>query len=130
MYLGVETEASNIINTPARARKYLDAVGSPWFKIIMDGANLFCPHQVPDMKNILSEAFALLGDDIILAHAKDFTTDGGISFRAAGQGILDFPCYIELLEKAGYQGPLIMHGLSEGQVPESKKFLEGILGNG
>lgn len=130
VYLGVETEAGNIINTPARARKYLDTVGSPWMKIIMDGANLFPPRQVPDMKSILSEAFALLGEDIILAHAKDFIVDGDISFRAAGCGILDFPYYIELLEKSGYQGPLIMHGLSRQQVPESKKFLEGILGNG
>lgn len=127
VYLGVETEASNIINTPARARKYLDTVGSPWLKIIMDGANLFRPRQVPDMKNVLSEAFDLLGGDIVLAHAKDFSLDGTLSFVAAGQGILDFPYYIELLKKSGYDGALIMHGLSEQQVPESMGFLEGML---
>lgn len=127
VYLGVETEASNIVNTPARARKYLDTVGSPWLKIIMDGANLFCPRQVPDMKNVLSEAFDLLGGDIVLAHAKDFSLDGALSFVAAGQGILDFPYYIGLLKKSGYDGALIMHGLSEQQVPESMRFLEGML---
>ncbi len=127
VYLGVETEASNIINTPARARKYLDTVGSPWLKIIMDGANLFRPRQVPDMRNVLSEAFDLLGGDIVLAHAKDFSLDGTLSFVAAGQGILDFPYYIGLLKKSGYDGALIMHGLSEQQVPESMRFLEGML---
>lgn len=127
VYLGVETEASNIINTPARAREYLDTVDSPWLKIIMDGANLFRPRQVPDMRNVLAEAFDLLGGDIVLAHAKDFSLDGDLSFVAAGQGMLDFPCYIRLLEKSGYEGALIMHGLSEQQVPESMRFLEGML---
>lgn len=129
VYLGVETETSNIINTPARARKYMDEAGSPWIKIIMDGANLFCPRQVPDMKKVLSEAFELLGNDIILAHAKDFSFDGEISFAAAGQGILDFQYYVRLLKKAGYDRALIMHGLSGQQVPESRRFLEGILKN-
>lgn len=35
--LGVETEASNIICSPEKARRYLDDVGSPNLKIIMDG---------------------------------------------------------------------------------------------
>ena len=62
--LGVETEANNIVCTPAKARKYLDAVGSPHLKIIMDGANLFRPEQVKDMRAVLDEAFDLLGGDI------------------------------------------------------------------
>jgi len=138
VYLGVETEAGNIINTPARAKKYMESVGSPWIGIIMDGANLFTPRQVPDQRKVLEEAFAILGDDIILAHAKDFyldksaapVTEQEIVFTAAGQGILDFPCYIELLKRSGYEGALVMHGLSRQQVPESREFLEGILNNG
>ena len=62
-----------------------------------------------------------------------YTTDGGAKPFLHGEdtrNIAALQCTPELLEKAGYQGPLIMHGLSEGQVPESKKFLEGILGNG
>lgn len=122
--LGVETEASNIINTPQRARRYLDEWNTPHLKIIMDGANLFRPEQVGDMKNVLDEAFAYLGKDIVLAHAKDFSFDGHMAFVAAGQGVLDFPYYLELLKKAGYHGALEMHGLSEAQVPQSRRFLE------
>lgn len=130
LILGVETEASNIINTPERARNYLDAVGSPFLKIIMDGANLFLPRQVPDMKQVLTEAFHILGKDIVLAHAKDFTFDGkAISFTAAGEGILDFPYYIQLLKKTGYTGSLIMHGLSESQAPKSRSYLEEVIAN-
>ncbi len=125
--LGVETEASNIVNTPLRARKYLDQAGGDRLKIIMDGANLFRPDQVRDMQNVLDEAFDLLGKDIVIAHAKDFSFHGDLNFVAAGQGILDFPHYIRLLDQWGYQGPLIMHGLSETQVPESSRFLKEVM---
>ena len=125
--LGVETEASNIINTPARARQYLDTMGSPRLKIIMDGANLFRPEQVPYQAQVLDEAFDALGGDIVLAHAKDFTFAQSLSFVAAGAGSLDFPRYIALLKRAGYRGVLEMHGLSEEQIPASRSFLEALL---
>lgn len=124
--LGVETEASNIICTPIRARRYLDTNGGANLKIIMDGANLFRPEQVPDMDNVLQEAFDILGKDIVLAHAKDFSFDRNMKFVAVGAGVFDFKYYLALLYQAGYKGALIMHGLSETQVPMSKKFLEEI----
>lgn len=125
--LGIETETANIINTPERARKYLDAVGSDHLKIIMDGANLFRKERAADMRHVLDEAFALLGKDIVLAHAKDFFLRETICFTAPGEGILDFAYYTELLKKAGYEKALIMHGLSEEQAPASLKYLEKYL---
>ena len=122
--LGVETEASNIICTPEKARRYLDDVGSPNLKIIMDGANLFHPEQVPRMGSILEEAFDALGKDIVLAHAKDFSLEGSLSFVAAGEGELDFPRYIRLLEQCGYHGPLELHGLAQSQIEKSVAFLK------
>ena len=122
--LGVETEVSNIIATPELARKYLDTIDSPHLKIIMDGANLFRPEQVKDMCQVLQHAFGLLGKDIVLAHAKDLSLHEGVEFVAAGEGVLDFAYYIEQLRQIHYQGTVIMHGLSEGQVPKSKQYLE------
>jgi sugar phosphate isomerase/epimerase len=127
--LGVETEASNIINTPERARKYLDSAGSTNLKIIMDAANLCRPFRIAGMKKTITEAFDILGRDIVLAHAKDISFDGKVSFVAAGEGILDFKYYIALLNKVGYKGPLVMHGLSEEQVPKSYRFLKEIIEN-
>ena len=122
--LGVETEASNIICTPEKARRYLDDVGSPNLKIIMDGANLFRPEQVPRMAEILEEAFDALGKDIVLAHAKDFSLEGSLSFVAAGEGELDFPRYIRLLKQCGYHGPLELHGLAQSQIEKSVAVLK------
>ena len=125
--LGVETEASNIINTPQKARNYLDKFQSKHLKIIMDGANLFLPSQIDKMESVLHEAFELLGEDIVLAHAKDIACGKDMNFVAAGQGILNFKLYIHLLKKYNYHGALIMHGLSEKQIPDSMNFLKGVL---
>ena len=127
--LGVETEASNIINTADKARQYLDEINSPYLKIIMDGANLFHPGQKQPMKETLDYAFKVLSKDIVIAHAKDFSYDGSLKFVAAGEGELDFAYFIGLLKQSGYDGSIIMHGLSEQQIPASKQFLERILAN-
>jgi sugar phosphate isomerase/epimerase len=76
---------------------------------------------------VLENAFDLLGGDIASAHAKDIRFGVKADFLAAGQGDLDFRRYLSLLLKSGYKGPLLMHGLSEDQVPSSKAFLEDIL---
>lgn len=81
--LGVETEASNIINTPYKARKYLDSFKSKHLGIIMDGANLFLPSQINNMEAVLNEAFELLGKDIVLAHVKDISNGKELDFVAA-----------------------------------------------
>lgn len=127
LILGVEPEVSNIINCPEAARRYLKDAGSDRLKIIMDGANLFTRENAGRMHDVLDEAFELLGDSIVLAHAKDFSLSDGMSFVAAGEGELDYAYYISLLKAANYTGALVMHGLSEKQVGRSRDFLLGLL---
>lgn len=125
--LAIEPEISNVIDTATKARRLLDEIGSPQLKIVIDGANLFHKGQLPRMREILDEAVGLLGADIVLAHAKDLSEDGQAGHEAAGQGLLDFDFYLRRLEQAGYNGPLILHGLDEAQVDGSVGFLRGIL---
>jgi sugar phosphate isomerase/epimerase len=121
--LGVEPEVSNVVDSAQKARHLLDELGSPHLKIVMDGANLFPAGTLPQMRLILSRAFDLLGDDIVLAHAKDLTHDGEAGNAAAGSGLLDYDHYLALLRAAHYDGPLILHSLSEAQTPTSIAFL-------
>ena len=87
------------------------------------------------MHEILDEAFSLLGKDIAIAHAKDLAIahakdladSNDLQFVAAGEGCLDFAYYIGLLRRYGYDGSLIMHGLSRKQVRKSRGFLEKLL---
>lgn len=121
--LAFEPEVNNVVNSPERARQLIREVGSPRLKVVIDGANIFQKGQLPNMTRVLTEAFALLRDDIVLAHAKDLDHDGDAGHLAAGTGLLDFDLYIHLLRTIDYDGPLILHGLTEEQVPDCVAFL-------
>lgn len=123
--LGVEPEVSNVVDSARKARRLLDEMTSSRLKIIMDGANLFHTGELPRMREILDEAFDLLGRDIVIAHAKDLSHDGEAGNLAVGAGVLDYDHYLALLQAAGFGGPLILHGLSENQVEGCLAFLRG-----
>jgi sugar phosphate isomerase/epimerase len=125
--LAFEPEVANVVDSARKGRRLLDEIGSPRLKVVMDGANLFHAGDLARMRDVLDEAFALLGEDIVLAHAKDLTHDGEAGHAAAGTGQLDYDHYLALLRSAGYDGPLILHGLSEAEVGESVAFLRGKL---
>jgi sugar phosphate isomerase/epimerase len=121
--LGVEPEHGNVVRDAPAARRLLDELRTPHVRIVVDAANLIVPGE--PQAPVLEEAFALLGDDLVLAHAKDIRADGTVV--AAGAGTLDYERYIELLETAGYRGPLILHGLAEDEVPAAVAFLSARL---
>jgi sugar phosphate isomerase/epimerase len=121
--LAFEPEMSNVVGSARKARRLLDEVGSAHLKVTIDPANLFHEGELPRMKEILDEAFALLGKDVVLAHAKDLDHDGEAGHKAAGQGVLDYDRYIALLRKYHFPGPLLLHGLTPAQVPGCMEFL-------
>ncbi|WP_066189674.1 sugar phosphate isomerase/epimerase family protein [Gracilibacillus timonensis] len=122
--LAIETEASNVVNTAARCRKILDQMQSPHLKVIMDAANLFQLNQYDQMQATIQEGFDLLGEEVVLSHAKDLSAEPGRSFVAAGEGILDYDYYLAQLAQGYDHIPLIMHGLSEAQIHKSMEFLK------
>ena len=111
--LAVESEASNIISTPERARRLMDTVGSPHLKMILDCANLFHAGDAhkENIRATLEHAFALYGHDIVLAHGKDISEGDGISFCGTGRGIVDFGYTAELLAQYGFTGDMFLHGI-------------------
>jgi sugar phosphate isomerase/epimerase len=123
--LAFEPERANVINTAARGRALLDTMQSPRLKVVMDPANLIAPENMQHMHHILDEAFDLLGEDIVLAHAKDIGSDN--TFQPAGTGILDYDYYLQHLKAAHTVIPLIIHGLSEAQVDAAVRFLRAKL---
>jgi len=126
--LALEPEVTNIVDGPRAARRLLDEIGSPRLKITMDAANLFHAGDLPRMAEVLDQAFALLGRDIVLAHAKDILHDGDAGHEPAGHGLLDYDRYVALLKGCGFPGPLLLHGLAEDQVDGCVSFLRGKVG--
>jgi hypothetical protein len=154
-----------------RARRLLDEIESPWLKVVIDPANLLNPgdlsRRYPNehkdtiavylpgerfedrsrLTEVLDEAFDWLGNDIVLAHAKD---PAGI--EAIGDAELEplirlieqsenpeedmrrrtswrgfYRPYVSRLIDAGFQGNLIMHGLDEDEVAPRTLFLREVL---
>ena len=127
--LAFEPEINNVVHSAEKGRHLLDEMRSPRLKVVMDAANLFDAEdparRLSRSEQILDEAFELLGDVIVIAHAKDVRASGEVV--AAGKGDLDYGLYLKHLSEAGYGGPLVMHGLAEEEVEVSLAFLRGKL---
>ncbi|MEP3278875.1 MAG: sugar phosphate isomerase/epimerase [Stappiaceae bacterium] len=126
--LGVEPELANVVNSANAARTLMNEMQSQRIGIILDPANLFETETLTQQRAIVSDAVAILGDRIIMGHAKDRRPDG--SFTTAGQGVLDYDHYLNTLRSTGFDGPLIAHGLDAKEAPTVGRFLEQCLKQG
>ncbi len=120
--LGIEPELANVISSPARARRIIDEMASPRLKVILDPANLFEEASQPEQRRIIAEGIELLADRIVMAHAKDRHADG--SFATAGKGVIYYDHYLSCLVRAGFDGPLVTHGLQAGEAAGVARFLD------
>lgn len=101
----------------------LDDIASPRLKVIFDPANIFPKGGLEHMHRLMTEAVDLLAEDIVLAHAKDILEDGKAGDVAAGKGKLDYGHYMRLLQDVGFDGPILLHGLTEDEVAGSLRYL-------
>ena len=113
LILGIETEAANVINTPERARKIMDEVGSPNLKMIIDCANLFHAGKAhkENVRSTLKHAFECFGKDIVMAHGKDISDSEGIDYCPTGEGIIDYAYFMQLLKEYNYNGDMLLHSI-------------------
>jgi sugar phosphate isomerase/epimerase len=121
--MAFEPEVANTVDSAKKARKIIDEVGSDRIKVVIDGANIYHKGELAKMHDMLDEAFDLLGEDIVHAHAKDLDHDGEAGKLAAGTGVLDYEYYMNLLDKIGFDGPMVLHGLDESQVAACRDFV-------
>lgn len=122
-----EPEQANIVDSAAKARKLLDTLRSARVKVLIDAANLLNESNLSQQDQVLRDAFEQIGDDIVIAHAKEYSAGGRLGGVALGRGAVNFPLYLSLLKQAAQPVPVIMHGFDESAVPESLDHLKGIL---
>jgi sugar phosphate isomerase/epimerase len=108
--LAVEPEPGNVVGDAKAARRLLDEVASPRLGIVLDAANLLAPASLPRQREVMAEAIELLGEALLLAHAKDIDAAGRVV--AAGEGAVDLAAFVAGLRRAGYDGALIGHGFA------------------
>jgi sugar phosphate isomerase/epimerase len=123
--LAFEPEHNNVVDSAAAGRRLLDEMHSPHLRVVFDAANLVTGPDLEHQGHTMRQAFELLGDSIVLAHAKDIRADGTVV--AAGRCGLDYGLYAALLAQVAGDVPLIMHGLADSEVPDSLAFLRVVL---
>jgi sugar phosphate isomerase/epimerase len=126
VWLGIEPELANVVNSAQRARDLIDQLGSDRLRIVLDPANLFEVATLAEQRSTVAAAIDRLADRIVMGHAKDRHADG--RFATAGQGVLDYPHYLACLQRAGFDGPLITHGLNADEAAGVAVFLRDALG--
>jgi sugar phosphate isomerase/epimerase len=138
--LGIEPEVANVVSNANDGVRLIRELGSNRIRIVFDPANLYRPPANPRRDDhVITDALTLLGDRIAIAHCKDIAAPAvqGATHQpgealyahvAAGTGILDYHHYIsELRRLASTSVPLILHGLSEEQIPRSVAFVRRCL---
>ena len=123
--LAFEPEHNNVVGDATGGRRLLNELQSEHLRVVIDAANLIRPGELDRQPDTLREAFELLGDALVLAHAKDVREDGTVV--AAGSGGLDYALYARLLRDTAFDGPLVLHGLLEEQVPTAAGFVRAQL---
>ena len=100
---------------------------SPALKLVMDPCNYPRKEDLPRFPSMLDEMFRRLGEQIVVAHAKDVKASAGegTDLPAAGRGVLDYPRYLRLL--AGLNRPvhLLLEHLSLEDVPRARDYVLG-----
>jgi sugar phosphate isomerase/epimerase len=123
--LGIEPEQANIVTSAGDAMRLIAEMGSKRLRIVLDPANLFEQADAAQARAIVADAAERTAGHVAMAHAKDRFTDG--RFATAGQGVVDFPDFISRLKRAGFDGPLVTHGLSAEEAPGVARFLKGLV---
>jgi sugar phosphate isomerase/epimerase len=98
--IGIEPVAEHTLNTPSLARRLLDELQSDKLKIIFDPVNLVLPHTIDMQRDIFSETFKLLGDEIAVVHMKDIAIENNKkTWRNIGAGLIDYGFIFNWLAK-------------------------------
>ncbi|MEY2607463.1 MAG: hypothetical protein QOH31_5313 [Verrucomicrobiota bacterium] len=121
--LGVEPEHGNVTSNAPKARKLLDTFRTGRLRIVLDPANLVGGER--DGSEVLTEAFDLLGTDVILAHGKDRGLDGLVT--APGSGVVPWDFFVQLLRHNRFSGALIVHGVAEKEATRARAFFEEVI---
>ena len=98
--VAIEPVYKHIVCNPKRARKVLDAIGSPNLQIIFDPVNLLDVCNYKDRDAIIAEAIDVLGEDIAMVHIKDFKVENNsLVSVAAGTGEMNYDRIIRFMKE-------------------------------
>lgn len=125
----------HVCDSPQAGADFVRSYASEHLAMLMDPTNWFTtamldPATVTQTVDAtLRSGFEAEAGLFKMAHAKDVCLgEQGLdapkpALPGPGQGVLNYPLYLELLAEHGYDGPLIIEHLTEAEVPEAVEFM-------
>ncbi|RBW69719.1 sugar phosphate isomerase/epimerase family protein [Bacillus taeanensis] len=128
VYIGLEPANEHLIGTAASLNQMLSEVPSSHLGVVLDPGNLLTTENFYEQDRVIEEAFGLLGNRIVACHAKDriLGGNGQIQTVPPGQGQMNYPLYLKLLEQYKPQARIIMEAAKEHQMVDCKHYIEKI----
>jgi sugar phosphate isomerase/epimerase len=124
--ISIEPYWKNVIGSVERAQRLFRDVSSPALKLVMDPCNYFRKDQLAQMQPMLKDIFQRVGQQTVLAHAKDVKAAANADdteLPYAGQGVLDYPLYLRLLAQLDREIYLAVEHLTLPDVPAARDYV-------
>jgi sugar phosphate isomerase/epimerase len=122
--LGIEPEEGNVVRDARTAVRLLAELGGDarHLTIVLDPANLLTVGTLDRQRDILTEAFDLLGAHTAAVHAKDVVSQG---YAAPGVGGMDYDLVMRLHRALPQPVPIIAQDLTSDDARRVRDFLAG-----
>ena len=119
--VALEPSYSQSVCCSERTRAFIEEVGYNRLKVLIDPASML-------VYDSLDRMFSILGEFILLGHAKDVVVDeaGNPTFVPAGQGQMDYHRYVELLMSHNVDVLIVEH-VDGDSLPATLDFLHGVI---
>ena len=126
-----EPYIAHVCHTPELGARLVREFDTPTLGMVMDPTNWFEVDMLePErIKRFIESGFEVESGLFALAHAKDVAKPQSGSRAPAlvgpGQGMIDYPFYLQLLRKYGYEGPLVIEHVTEAEIPLAVSYVQG-----
>lgn len=121
VYLTLENHSAGIAGTPELCRELAEKVGSAHFGILYEPHNL-----MTDTGTDYRQALEVMKNHITHVHFKDGEpTDQGYGLTLMGEGEIDFPWIMSVLDEVGYDGDIALEYELHPPAPSAEEGLAG-----
>ncbi|MCH1625442.1 sugar phosphate isomerase/epimerase family protein [Ferdinandcohnia quinoae] len=122
--VGIEAGMNHPIYSVQTMKRLLDCVDSNNLQVIFDPMNLLTIKNYEIQEEIFAEALEVLGDRIVIIHAKDFIVENG-SFKQVevGKGLLNYEMLFPLIKAKKPHIHILMEGTKEPYIDEAAAYL-------
>ncbi len=130
--LALEGHVLSPLDSPARVREVLDAVGSAALRFNSDPVNFVGTlADAYDTRGLIDRLFGELGDRTVCAHLKDVCVEERLVLHIAecspGEGLLDLPAFLAGFERCCPEGYVMIEHLPPERVPAAKQAIDAAL---